>query len=404
MPVVALPRRRIQSVWLLFFVALVCRLAAGIHFLRIGGIAYQWKNEIAAIARSLVLHHAFAGAYAGYAGPTAWAAPGYPFVVAAVFKVFGIDSQASAFVLLLLNGVFSSLTAIVIYKLGREYLTETVGWVAAWLWALSPLAVMMTLLLWDTSLSALMLSLCLLVSLRATSIRQWTAAGALWGLSALVSPALLAPLPAVVIFRLWKSEMRLKYALAFCLTMACVLLPWSIRNRVVMHANFPVRSNGWAEIYFGNVTFDMHPCARSNGLYQQSGETRFVQQIRGEVIQYVERHPIEFLRRSAQRWLQFWLMPMAYLPVTILMAVCCWAGAILLVRNGRWAAIPFVAVMLFYPLIYSVTHIETRYRHPMEPVQYLLVAYCLCELARRATEWLRSRQTRPQAAETYSAR
>jgi 4-amino-4-deoxy-L-arabinose transferase-like glycosyltransferase len=120
-------------------------------------------------------------------------APGYPFLVAAVFWLFGIDSQASAVVLLLLNTVVSSLTAVVIYKLGRECLTEEVGLIAAWAWALSPLGVLMPLLLLDISLSALMLALGLLVLLRANSPRQWAWAGALWGASALVNTSLLAP-------------------------------------------------------------------------------------------------------------------------------------------------------------------------------------------------------------------
>ena len=121
----------------MFLGAFLYRLAVGIHFLLVGGMAAQWTNENAAVARSLILRHAFAGAYAGYSGPTAWLAPAYTFVVAAVFWLFGIDSQASGAVLLLVNALLSSLTALVIYKLGRDYLTERAGLVAGWAWALS---------------------------------------------------------------------------------------------------------------------------------------------------------------------------------------------------------------------------------------------------------------------------
>jgi len=193
--------RPTQSVWLIFVIALVYRLVVGFHFLMIGGITCQWTNEIASIARSLVLRHAFADAYRGYNGPTAWAAPGYPFLVAAVFSVFGIDSQASAVILLLLNIVVSSLTAVVIYRLGSECLTEEVGLIAAWVWTLSPLAVLMPLLLLDTSLSALMLVLGLLVLLRANSAQQWAGAGVLWGASALVNPSALGALASNTCFK-----------------------------------------------------------------------------------------------------------------------------------------------------------------------------------------------------------
>ena len=369
-------QRRIQSPSTILMVGLLYRLTVATNFFRIGGVTYQWTNEIAAIARSLVLHHSFAGPYAGYAGPTAWMAPIYPFLTAAVFWVFGIDRPISGIVLLLLNCIFSSVTSLLIYRLGQEYLTEQTGLIAAWAFALSPVVVLMPLLLWDTSLSAMMFSLSFLVLLRATSVRGWAGAGALWGLSALVSPALLAPLPFILISKLLGFRTRVKFAIFFCLTLGLVLLPWFLRNRRVMHANFPVRSNGWAEIYFGNVTFDLHPCARSNGLYQQIGETRFVQQMRDEAIQYIRHQPLDFAWKSLLRWFRFWFVPLSVLPLTAFLAISSWAGAFLLLRNSGAMAIPLVAVPVFYPIIYSITHVETRYRHPMEPFQYLLASYC----------------------------
>ena len=172
----------------MFLGAILYRLAVGIHFLQVGGMTAQWTNENAAVARSLLLRHAFAGAYTGYGGPTAWLAPAYTFIVAAVFGVFGINSQSSGAVLLLVNTALSSLTVLVIYKLGRDYLNERVGLIAGWAWALSPLGVLMPLLLWDTSLSGFLFSLGLLALLRSTSARQWAVSGAIWGLCALASP------------------------------------------------------------------------------------------------------------------------------------------------------------------------------------------------------------------------
>ena len=369
-------RSRLHSPVLIFVVALFYRIAVGIHFFRVGGVTYQWTNEIAAIARSIVLRHSFAAPYAGYAGPTAWIAPAYPTLVAAVFWIFGVNSNASGLILLLLNALFSSLTAILIYKIGREYLTHQTALFASWAFALSPTVVLMPLLLWDTSLSALMLTLSFLVLLKAESMEDLVKAGFLWGLSALVSPSLLAPLPLILIAKFRPSRTGLKFALAFCAAVVLTLLPWSIRNRRVMHAYFPVRSDGWAEIYFGNVTFDMHPCARSNGLYQQIGETRFVQQLKGDVIRYIRENPGDFLQKSVQRWGRFWIMPVSFFPLTLALALLCGGGAALLYRTLGWKAVPFLAVPLLYPIIYSMTHIETRYRHPMEPIEYLLAAYC----------------------------
>jgi len=380
----------------MFAIALVYRAAVCVHFLLIGGMAKQWTNEVAAIAHSLVLHHSFGGTYWGYTGPTAWLAPVYPFLVAGIFRIFGIDSTASAVVLFLLNSIFSSLTALVIYRFGREHFGEKVALIAAWAWIVSPLVAMMPLLLWDTSLSALMFTIALFLLLRASSPRQWSAAGALWGFCALISPALLAPLPVILVYRIWAQRdrpiARLKPAIAFCLIAACVVLPWTIRNHVVMHANFPVRSNAWAEIYFGNVTFAMHPCARPDGLYQQIGETRFVLQLRDEVIRYIRAHPGPFVLGMLQRTLVFWLMPFSLLPITILLALGWLTGGVFLALNRGWDATPFLAIPIFSPIIYSMAHIEARYRHPIEPVIYLMGAYGAFEIAQRCRLLARNRE------------
>lgn len=386
----AFARRPTQSVGLMFTVALLYRLVAGIHFLRIGGITHQWTNEIASIAHSLVLHHAFAGAYRGYSGPTAWAAPVYPLLVAGVFSVFGIDSQASAVVLLLFNAVASSLTAVVIYKLGSESFTGKVGLIGGWAWALSPLGSLMPLLLWDTSLSAFTFSLSLLALLRANAGRKWAGAGALWGASALVNPVLLASLPAILVSRLWKTSAWVRAGLIFCLTLVCVLLPWTIRNRVELHAFFPVRSNGWAEIYFGNVNFGLHPAASTTGLYQQLGEMRFVGQLKSETIQYIAGHPAQFGWMSLKRWIRFWFVPLKFLPLTLIAAFGCWAGVALLFQKFKLSAVCLAAAPIFYPIMFSMTHIEARYRHPIEPAIYLLAAYAGCEVYDRCYERMRN--------------
>ena len=380
MPSPAVPRWS-RSAYLIFAVALLYRLGVGIHFLLVNGMAAQWTNEVAGVARSLVLHHAFAGAYQGYAGPTAWTAPVYPLLVAGVFFLFGINSGAAGVILLVLNAVFASLTAIVIYQLGREYLGETVGLLAAWAWALSPLGVLMPLLLWDTSLSALVLTVAILVLLRARGLRQWIAAGALWGVSALVSPALLAPLPVILAAKLWSSPQRMKLGLSFCLAVVAVLLPWTIRNEVELHGMFPVRSNAWAEIYFGNVTFAVHPCASPTGLYQQIGEARFVRQLKGETLEFIQTHPGQFLWASVQRMVRFWLVPINFALFTAAVALAGWIGLVLLCRRDVFLAVIFGSVAVLYPVIYSITHIETRYRHPIEPIVFLLAAYAVCEIA-----------------------
>ena len=374
----------LQSSRLIFAVAVLDRLVIAQHFLRIGGMNHQWLTEFAGVGRSLVLHHAFAGAYRGYDGPTAWLAPGYAFLVAAVFWICGIATQLSAVVLLSLNALFSSLTAVLLSRLGREYFSARVGWVAAWAWALSPEAVFISLLLWDTSLSALLLVVGLLVTLNARSLAEWARAGFVWGVAALVNPTLLAPLPFIAAALLWKSPQRTRTALVFALVILAVLLPWSIRNYKELHAIMPIRSNFWAEIYFGNVSFDLHPYGKNDSLYQRVGEIAFCRQLRQGAIAFITDHPGQFVQNCITHALRFWLMPLNWIFLILPVTAACWIGCVLAVRNLKRRALPFVSVLAIYPLTYAVTHVETRYRHPVEPLVYILASYAVIRALERS--------------------
>jgi hypothetical protein len=73
---------------------------------------FTWGvNESAGIARSIVEGHGFSSAFHDADGPTAWLAPVYPGLIAAIFRFLGIESVASAGVAVLFNVIFSSLTA-----------------------------------------------------------------------------------------------------------------------------------------------------------------------------------------------------------------------------------------------------------------------------------------------------
>ena len=46
-------------------------------------------------------------------------------------------------------------------------------------------------------------------------------------------------------------------------------------------------------------------------------------------------------------------------------------------RKGHAEAVPFAVVLLVFPLIYYVSHTSLRYRHPIDPIMAVLVAYAV---------------------------
>lgn len=344
-------------------------------------------NEAAGIGRGLVLGHGFSSAFHDSMGPTAWLAPVYPCLLAGLFFLIGVQTTASAWAAIFLNVVFSSLTAVVLQRLGREHFGERTGLVAGWAWAISPAVVVMPWLLWETCLSALMMSFALLRTLRLnrdSSVGAWVLCGFIWGFAALLNPALLAPLPAIAAVLAWKRRFWRGPATMILVCALCIA-PWTLRNTISLHRVIPVRSNFWPEAFFGNVTFALHPTGDSM-VYQREGEMRFSDDLRAQVIAHVRSNPGEFASRTGNRIFAFWTQPIHFGPFAAILSLLAWCGILLAWRNDR-EVLSLGCVLAAYPLIYYVTYTFSRYRHPIEPVMYVVAAYVVSELASYGRRW-----------------
>ena len=155
--------------------------------------------EMGRVARAIAAGEGFSNPFHAVTGPTAWEPPLYPYLIAGVFKVFGIYSKASAFVLLTLNSLFSSVTCIPIFLIAKRCFGEKVAVSSAWTWALLPYVMYWcTRWVWETSLSALLLALIFLLTLEMEEkdgLMPWVCFGLLWVIAALNSPVLLSFLP-----------------------------------------------------------------------------------------------------------------------------------------------------------------------------------------------------------------
>src|SRR5437773_3272119 len=113
-----------QSIWFIVLVALLLRLAVITigHTYKITPRRdhFQFGWEMGRLARSLATGQGFSSPTDLPSGPSAWAPPLYPYVLAGVFKLFGIYSAASAWVILAFNSIFGALTCFTIYRIGSR--------------------------------------------------------------------------------------------------------------------------------------------------------------------------------------------------------------------------------------------------------------------------------------------
>ena len=156
--------------------------------------AFGW--EMGRVARSIALGQGFSSPYGGNTGPTAWEPPLYPYLMAGVFKLLGIYSYASAWVLLTTNSLAAALTTIPIFLIARRTFGERVAIWSAWGWAFNPYIWYWSIhWIWDTTFTPLILSLIFLVALNLQESRGqkgWVLFAGLWGIGALANPSMLA--------------------------------------------------------------------------------------------------------------------------------------------------------------------------------------------------------------------
>jgi len=408
--------------WLPFIAALAIRMAvvvlnyratpdAALHYERFG-----W--EMGWIARSLAHGHGFSSPFFAVSGPTAMMPPLYPALIAAVFHLFGIYSVASAFVVLSLNSVFSSLICITVYFIAKHSFGPRLGYICAWAWAIHPFAIYFSAnRVWDYALTGLLLSICLCIAQRLTAEHQWSAwlgFGMIYGLTALSNPAVLNVFPFLLLYALYNaynksgSTLRLGRAPIALAGVIVIVLPWTIRCERAMHVLCPVRDNFWQEFWAGN-TGDAsnpmpgwtHPASNPAEMrkYLASGEVAYIAQKRAMAVDMVRHHPGLFATRSFRRvvyfWTGFWSLSPAYLhdePFEVPNVFFCSAltlfmlmGLVRFLRGNRSAALPYAIFVAIFPLIYYVTHPLMDYRQPIEPEILVLIVFAL--FPSKASEW-----------------
>ncbi len=401
--------------WVIFWTAFLVRIAvmtAG-HFYRIPAYEDHFKFgfEMGRIARSLATGHGYANPFDRPSGPTAWVTPLYPLLMAGVFRLFGVYTALSAWVILAFNCVCSALTTRTTWEITLRCFNRRVALWAAWIWALYPAAMQYAVKwVWEMSLTTLLFSCILMLALRmrniggsaeesedAASTRRWAVFGLLWGVITLSSASIAVFLPFCGIWIL-KGTPHLKrqlprLALAAVLCVACIV-PWIVRNALVFHHFVPMRSNFGAEFAMGNDPFFEGTVVGSpvalpeeEALLDRVGELTYSRMRGRQAIAGIRRDPGAFIRLTLRRVYFFWAdVPHAtnrgkewteYVRSLNFQfaSIAGVLGLILALRRGIPGAALFAIAFAVIPFVYYFVFVQARFRHPLEPLIAILGVY-----------------------------
>src|ERR1700719_4399929 len=227
---------------------------------RPGNDNFEFGWEMGRIGRAIAQGQGFSSPYDGNTGPTAWEPPLYPFLIGGVFKVFGIYTRASAWVLLSINSLFAALTCIPIFLIARKTFGESVAKWSAYAWGLNPYVWYWSVhWIWDTTFTPFVLACLFLVALKLQEWpgwRGWVLFGTLYGVGALANPTMLAFLPFCGLW-IWRQRYRRALSSFGGVALASfvfflVLSPWLVRNYEVFGRFVFLRDDFGLQIRLGN--------------------------------------------------------------------------------------------------------------------------------------------------------
>ena len=242
--------------------------------------------------------------------PTAFRPVGYPAFLAAIYLVFGHSWTAGY----IANAILSTVTVILTYRLAREFLCGRLSLVAAGIMSVFPSHVSYTAFMGTESLHAVFVMATLIGTIRLARRPNWRNAvllGLIIGLSVYVRSILLL-FPIVIMLLIWiqgGGKYRTLIGLTCVLTLAMLLamLPWTVRNHVVMGEPVLTSTNGSLIFYIGNGpgATGIHRSVPAD-TFSDSSEITMYREAYRLALEYMAEHPVEWIKILPRKFFHLW--------------------------------------------------------------------------------------------------
>ncbi len=363
---------------------------------------------MASVASFIAQGDGFSSPYWVSTGPTALVPPVYPYLLAFIFKVFGVHTLTSGYVALFVGACISALTSIPIILIGKKVFGYPTGIIAGALWILYPLTGFSEFLYnWNTALFTLLFTTMFLIGLEMDnqkSFRAWFGFGLFIGFTVLTDTVSLSFIPFLFVWLyLYRNVSMQKISLAI-VTVFLVITPWIIRNSIIFERPVFLRSNLGLELYRGvhekefetKKHHSILPNRNANELtkFKAMGEIAYMSDKLNKSLKFIVNNPFDYATRTIRRSIAFWsggasvdtifwfygrfatLKHIIYMLPTLL-GFC---GLFLMIRSKRADGFLFLILLLMYPVVYYLTHTLPRFRFPIEPEMIVLSAFALTQL------------------------
>lgn len=279
-----------------------------------------WEYEV--IAVNILNGKGFIFPHFGNVNYYSYCEPLYPFLCAVVYFI----TNHSIFALAIVQAIFSSLIALVIYFCAEKLYNRKVALLAGLLVSFHPGLIIYTLKQHPLIYDSLFISLVILVMFELFDnfgLRNIVAAGLISGLCVLTRPTILLFLPLSLIYILLKRKVGFRKFiisfLVFFILAGSVFLPWTMRNYFVQKELVLTRSNGPFVFWLGNnPNFSGSATDKSGRSLFKLAPKEFQKEIENldemgqnrkflsTSLDYIKEDPFAFTKRIFMKFFYFW--------------------------------------------------------------------------------------------------
>lgn len=389
--------------WKLLIAALGVRLVF-IVFFHVGPglhIEYQHDGEAEHLARTLVHEGRFTNPYVPEASiPSSNRSPLHPLLLALCLKASQGHVPVYYGCVYVLFSFISSLTVVGVAHLAMILFDRRVGVLAGTIAAIYPPSIYYAT---NATCDATLVSACIVfLSILVTKLKQEPSRlraaglGVFSGVAALVNPAILSVVVGYVPVLWLKTGIRPRHRLCLLtITAGCCVLaisPWLVRNRVTFERwvflrsclglNLFLSNSGAGRITVPPSEFALNTPAELAHL-RRLGEIDHDRDCAQRAFAWMRANPARFVELCGLRYAAFRSKEVFYGGFPTVSNICVGTpfvlglcGVVLAIRS-RHECWPALTPLVMYPLIYSVTHPEARYRYPIDPFMIMFCAYAV---------------------------
>lgn len=411
-------RRELLIVYILFLFGLTLRI--GLIILVEEPIDRD-ALEYYSIAENIFESHSFS---IDGVEPTARRSPGYPFFLAFCMLIVGNNPNNLYFIQTLLN----ILTILFVYLSIRRFaIKPQIRLLILFLFIFSTTFIYVNVLYAEIA-TMFVISLFLFLSVSPfftdKNIIKPILQGLLIGILILLRPTFLY-LPffviiAVLILQLFYQNYRIRDCIIITVTALLILLPWSLRNRMVFHQWIPLVNAGGSELWQANLEIEdrvVWYSVTDIGKYenQRTQSAQLQSQLRSEYIKqfnlsssielnnYLKQrtkeiiisHPFRYAVLCLNRFLIFWFSPpigattlKSISPILFWVVLIFKYSMTILAITRLWQLSKehfqqfclIILLVVYLTLLHSGVHSIQRYFLPLVPISYFALAYFLNQI------------------------